>query len=149
MVAALSLTLACGEQKPGTDQNANKAASGAVERVGNLVFHRDEPTARQQAKSEGRLLFIDFYADWCVNCKLWSKLAVKDQKLNTALQKAVLLKIYDTDAVFSTYQNDKRFGELLVGLPFFLILAPDGSVRYKSQDYKDVRGMVQALNSGS
>ncbi len=93
-------------------------------------------------------MFIDFYADWCVNCKLWAKLAVRDARLNQALQKGVLLKIYDTDAIFSVYQKDARFRELTIGLPFFLVLNPDGSVRYKTQDYRDIDGMVRALSSG-
>ncbi|MBI3394410.1 MAG: thioredoxin family protein [Spirochaetia bacterium] len=115
------------------------------EMVGNLKFLRDRDAAFSLAKTEGRPIFIDFYADWCANCKDFSRLAQSDAELNKALSAAVLLKIYDTDKVFEEFQNDSRFQELTIGLPFFLVYKPDGSYTWKSYNYRDTKSMIAAL----
>lgn len=143
LVLLVLLPVACGERS--SDSGAAGSSPGPVEKVGNLTFLRNEPEARRSSRDTRKPLLIDFYADWCVNCKLWGKQAVANVRLNQALQRAVLLKVYDTDPVFAKYQKDARFKELTVGLPFFLILNPDGSIRYRSQNYRDVDGMVRAL----
>lgn len=116
-----------------------------IEKLSNLEFYRDVDFARRKARKENRPLFIDFYADWCVNCKLWNKLAVEDKDLNAALQKAILVKVYDTDKIFQRFKNNPEYEELNVGLPFFLILNPDGSTRWKTINYRDKAGMIRAL----
>lgn len=132
--------------------HCNKGGSGgakkkAAEKIGNLSFHRDVKAAFALAKKSGKPIFLDFYADWCVNCKLFNKLAVRDKTLNAALQKAVLVKIYDTDAAFREYAKKPYFQELNSGLPFFVVLSPDGKPRWKTQDYRNVAGMVKALGA--
>ncbi len=117
-----------------------------IEKMGNLTFYRQVKPAMTQARAENKPVFIDFYAHWCVNCKLFNKLAVKKGALNTALQKATLLKVYDTDAVFKDFRAKPDFKELKIGLPLFVILNPDGSLRWKTTDYKDSAGMIRNLS---
>jgi hypothetical protein len=73
--------------------------------------------------------------DWCTNCKAFQERTVQDEQLRSALQKAVLLKIYDTSVLFSTYRDDPRFPELRVGLPFFVITDAKGELLYKTSDF--------------
>lgn len=120
-------------------------ASAKKENVGNLVFYREPEFALQKARAEKKAVFIDFYADWCANCKDFSKLVVSEPSLNAAMKNAVLVKIYDTDPAFKTYQNDDRFPELRIGLPFFLVFTPSGDFHWKSYNYKDTPGMIGAL----
>lgn len=114
---------------------------------GNLVWFRNERDALSLARREGKLIFIDFYADWCTNCKEFDKLTLSNPDLNTALQSAVLWKVYDTDVLFESFSEDPRFPELRIGLPFFVIQTPDGVVIYKSNNYLDTKGMIEALKS--
>ncbi len=112
---------------------------------GNLTFYRDVPAALQAARDTKRPVFIDFYADWCANCVEFGKLAVQNAELNRALQKAVLIKIYDTDPIFLEYQSNPDYPELTIGLPFFLVLSPDNAFIWKGSNYLDTRSMIAAI----
>lgn len=116
-----------------------------VEEHGNLEWHRLSETAFELAKSEDRLVFADFYADWCSNCKAFEDLTLSDPSLNETLRKAVLLKIRDDDKDFLGYEGDPRFPELKIGLPFFVIFSPEGKVLFKTTNYLNTADMVRTL----
>ena len=126
------------------------AASPEVEISGNLHWLRDFALAQHRARSEQKPVFVDFYATWCANCKAFQRLAMNNSQLNTALQQAVLVKIYDTDVAFRTFQTDENYPELGgVGgqpfLPLFAIYSPRGEFLWKGQDYQAVVTMVAQL----
>lgn len=126
------------------------SADGDIETHGNLRWWRKISTARQLARTESKPLFVDFYATWCANCKAFNSLALKHKALNAALQKAVLVKIYDTDPDFKTFQQDQRLPELRgVGgqpfLPLFAIYSPQGEFLWKGQDYQAANTMIAQL----
>ena len=121
-----------------------------VQVQGNLSWHRDFDAGLQRAKIEQRPIFVDFYATWCANCKEFERLALRHTQLNAALQQAVLVKIYDTDPIFPTFQQDPHFPELGgVGgqpfLPLFAIYTPQGQFVWKGQDYRAVHTMIAQL----
>lgn len=122
----------------------------SVEKIGNLIWERDFSLAQQRARIEGKPIFVDFYATWCANCKAFQQLTLKDERLNKALQQAVLVKIYDTDAGFSVFQQDSNFPELRgVGgqplLPLFAIYSSHGIFLWKGQDYQAIMTMTTQL----
>jgi thiol:disulfide interchange protein DsbD len=138
--------------QPSSAQIAASTPSVAddVETHGNLQWLRNVSTARQLARTESKPLFVDFYATWCANCKAFNSFALKHKELNLALQQAVLVKIYDTDPDFKTFQQDQRFPELRgVGgqpfLPLFAIYSPNGEFLWKGQDYQAATTMVAQL----
>lgn len=123
---------------------------GPIETHGNLQWWRNVSDARQLARAELKPLFVDFYATWCANCKAFNRLALKHQELNQALQQAVLVKIYDTDPDFKTFQQDQRLPELRgIGgqpfLPLFAIYSPQGEFVWKGQDYQATTTMIAQL----
>nr|WP_245667152.1 cytochrome c biogenesis protein CcdA [Leptospira tipperaryensis] len=122
-------------------------ASGVpkTETKGNLTWFRLPEKAYEVGKDSGKKVFIDFYADWCTNCKAFEELTLSDSSLNEALQGAVLLKIKDNDPIFETYARDPRFEELKIGLPFFVILDGEGNLLYKNTDYLDTKTMIENL----
>ena len=118
-----------------------------VEKHGNLTWNRDLESAKALARKENMPIFIDFYADWCANCVAFKKLSLSDAELNQALQKAVLLKIYDTDEIFKIFQEDPQYQELKTGLPFFVILKPNGEFFWKGTQYDAVKIMKKMIES--
>ncbi len=116
-----------------------------IEEHGNLEWHRVSETAFELAKNEDRLVFADFYADWCSNCKAFEDLTLSDSSLNQTLGKAVLLKIRDDDKDFIKYEQDPRFPELKIGLPFFVIFSADGKVLFKTTNYLNIADMIRTL----
>lgn len=122
---------------PATASAESTAATSGVtqERHGNLAWHLDKNAAYAAAAQTGKPVFIDFHGDWCTNCKAFQEMTLADAKLNAALERAVLLKVRDTTALFEEYRRDSRFPELKVGLPFLLITDAKGSLLYKTSDY--------------
>ena len=128
----------------------SQASPQLVEMVANLQWWRDFAMAQQRARTEQRPLFVDFYATWCANCKAFQRLTVSDPQLHAALQEAILVKIYDTDAGFQILQGDPRYPELRgVGgqplLPLFAIYSAQGVLVWKGQDYQAVHTIVAQL----
>jgi thiol:disulfide interchange protein DsbD len=118
--------------------NSNRAVTevqAQVEKKGKLTWYLDKEAAYAEAKKTGKNVFIDFYANWCTNCKAFEKLTEEDETLIASLENAVLLKIYDTTPAFLKYSEDSRFPELKVGLPFFAITDAKGDLIYKTNDY--------------
>ena len=120
--------------------------------AGNLRWLRDFPLAQERARTEGKPLFVDFYATWCANCKAFQRLAESNEQLNNALQQAVLVKIYDTDEIFGTFQRDANYPELGgVGgqpfLPLFAIYSDQGALHWKGQDYRAVTTIASQLEA--
>ena len=140
--------------KPGRSEGGRIGGSTAprVEFSGNLRWLRDFGLAQETAMAEGKPLFVDFYATWCANCKAFQRLAVHNDQLNNALQQAVLVKIYDTDEVFETFQRDRNYPELGgVGgqpfLPLFAIYSDQGTLHWKGQNYRAVNTMISQLEA--
>ena len=123
-----------------------------VEFSGNLRWLRDFPLAQERARIEGKPLFVDFYASWCANCKAFQHLAESNDQLNSALQQAILVKIYDTDEIFETFQRDVNYPELGgVGgqpfLPLFAIYSDQGALHWKGQDYRAVTTIASQIEA--
>ena len=119
--------------------------SQEYEQIGPLRFYRDPDFALELAQKSRKPVLIDFYADWCANCKDFKRLVRTNKKLQDILRRALLVKIYDTDPIFEKYKRDPRFPELKIGLPFFVVLRPDAKLHWKSTNYKDLAGMEKAL----
>jgi thiol:disulfide interchange protein DsbD len=118
----------------------------AIEDSHGLTWHRDFEAAKEEAAATGRAMFVDFYANWCANCKVFSKQAAKAGPLRSALEDAVRLKVYDTDPIFEELKQDPRFPELKrEALPFFVIFDARGEFRWKGSDYRAHRTFIREL----
>lgn len=111
------------------------------EKKGKLTWYLDKEAAYEEAKRTGKNVFIDFYANWCTNCKAFEQMTFDDDDLIASLENAVLLKIYDTTPDFTSYREDSRFPELKIGLPFFVITDTEGTLIYKTNDYTKTEEM--------
>ena len=128
-------------------QGIENANSASVEQKGNLTWYLNKDAAYEKAAETGKLVFVDFHGDWCTNCKAFQKKTQEDASLNSALQNAVLYKVYDTSSEFEKYRNDPRFPELKIGLPFFLITDAKGNIIYKTNDFTKTEEIQLFLES--
>ncbi|MGB8166142.1 MAG: cytochrome c biogenesis protein CcdA [Chthoniobacteraceae bacterium] len=146
VITALSLArglLPAPQIAPAT---AVAAESGpAMERHGNLAWYMKREDAFAAAKRAGKPVFVDFFGSWCANCKEFEALTQSHQQLNAGLAGAVLLRVQDTVPEFKEWQNDRRFPELKVGLPFLVILDADGNLLFKTSDYTRIDEMLLFL----
>ena len=118
-----------------------------TEKDGNLTWQRSYEDALVLARMENKPIFIDFYADWCANCIAFKKLSLRNAKLNKALKRVILLKIYDTDTQFKSFQDNPLYAELKTGLPFFVILKSDGEFFWKGTQYNAVNTMREMVEN--
>lgn len=124
---------------------ARPARIPVQETTGDLIFYRDVNVALERARATGRPLLIDFFATWCDPCRRWNRMAAAEGELKVALREAVLARVHDTDPAFDAFLDHPDHEPLRRGLPYFLVLDPTGGIRYQSNDYRDTRGLIRAL----
>ena len=74
--------------------------------------------------ANGKLVMLDFYADWCTSCKEMEKLTFSDGKVKAALQDTVLLQADVTENNEDDQALLKRFG--LFGPPGIIFFDKNG-----------------------
>jgi thioredoxin:protein disulfide reductase len=80
-----------------------------------------------QAKSHGRTVLVDFYADWCTSCKEMEKYTFSDAGVQTALGRTVLLRANVTSNDADDQALLKHFG--IFGPPTIAFYGLDGEER--------------------
>ncbi|HEX8545007.1 MAG TPA: protein-disulfide reductase DsbD [Pseudomonas sp.] len=90
-----------------------------------------EPSALQTeleaAKASGRWVLIDYYADWCVSCKVMEKQVFAKPDVLNALQDVKLLRLDVTADSPASRELLQRYK--VPGPPSLLWIGPDGSER--------------------
>ena len=122
-----------------------KQVTDKTEQVGELSFYRNFYYGLSVAAKESKPIFIDFYGDWCTNCKAFDQILKTNTDLKEALKQIVLVKIYDTDNQFVAFQSNPDFAELKISLPLYAILQPDGSLFWKTVDYQNTQEMIKII----
>ncbi|MDR2874915.1 MAG: protein-disulfide reductase DsbD [Methylobacillus sp.] len=79
-------------------------------------------SALQQA--QGKFVMLDFYADWCVECKRFEQTTFRDPRVQKLLENAVLLQADVTKNNDDDIVLQKRFG--LYGPPGIIFFDPQG-----------------------
>jgi thiol:disulfide interchange protein DsbD len=79
------------------------------------------------AKSEGKPVMLDFYADWCVSCKEMEKYTFTDPQVQAQFTNAVLLQADVTANDALDQELMKRFG--IFGPPTIAFFGADGVER--------------------
>ncbi len=107
---------------PGIESNQDTDASG--EKSTSIP----EPilSALSQAKDNEHLVFVDFYAQWCLACKILETNTLQNPLVISALEDYETLRV-DTDL----YAEAAAFYKV-VGMPTLLILNSEGEEIYRS-----------------
>lgn len=91
------------------------------------------------AKSEGKSVFVDFYAEWCIACKVLDQKTLSTTVVEAALEDYVVIKV-DTDA-----HPDSAVYHDVVGMPTLLILNADGEEEFRSVGPISAEELAQTL----
>jgi len=97
--------------------------------------------ALDRADREGKLVLVDFYADWCVPCKRMLKETYKDPQVVLELEHLVFLKV-DTD---EHPEVAERLG--VAGIPDARILKADGTEVARFVGFKGARETLEILRT--
>jgi len=62
-------------------------------------FDGDFDSAKTKAGSEGKLFFLDFYADWCLPCKWMDQTTFSDSRVATVMNTSYVAVKMDIDKV--------------------------------------------------
>ncbi len=123
------------------DNTSNNANAGTAAHSPALPFKRIQSvaeldTALAEAKTAGRTVMLDFYADWCVSCKEMEKYTFTQATVQSALSNSTLLQIDVTANNADDQALLKRFG--IFGPPTIAFFV-DGTER---RDYRVVGYMA-------
>ena len=114
----------------------------------NLPFTRIKSVAELDAAiaaANGKIVMLDFYADWCVACKEMEKFTFSDSNIQAALKNTVLLQADVTENNEDDQALLKRFG--LFGPPGIIFFDASGNeIKPKVIGYKNVAQFTQILN---
>jgi thiol:disulfide interchange protein DsbD len=106
-------------------QSWRTSAGGAVAETRQLQFQRIKTVQDVQATlAQGRPVMLDFYADWCVECKRMEKTTFENAAVHQALAGVTLLQA----DVTANDAEDKALYQAygLIGPPAILFFAADG-----------------------
>ncbi|MBI4845738.1 MAG: thioredoxin family protein [Candidatus Omnitrophica bacterium] len=101
---------------------AGCSSSGQPAKSSAVSWLRDLEAAKEMAKSQGKPILIDFYAEWCGWCKRMDEDVYANQDVGTVCGQFICVKI-DAD------QNQQLTQEYKVqGLPSTVFLKADGTL---------------------
>lgn len=131
--------------------------TGSNGAINHAPFQRVEEPARirsllRQASQEGRPVMLDFYADWCISCKVMERNVFSKPEVIQALAPYTLLQIDMTD---NTPEQQALLDELgLFGPPAILFYTGNGVelARYRvlgEMDREQFLGHLQQLDTGA
>lgn len=95
--------------------------------------------------ANGKIVMLDFYADWCVSCKEMERFTFSDDKIKAALKDVVLLQADVTENNADDQALLKRFG--LFGPPGIIFFDAAGNeIKPKIIGYKNANDFLKILN---
>ncbi len=116
---------------------ANNTAPGAID-----FTNESFDSAKQRASEEGKLFFVDFYANWCTPCKWMESTTFKDKEvIKTLNSNYVSIKVdIDTQEGFSIKEKYQ-----ISVLPTLLIFNSDGELVERVQETLSRSKMMNLL----
>ena len=118
-LAAVIILSACGGPEPVSEAPVEAVSNHATVEVS---WESDMPAALERARSEGKPVLVNFYADWCVWCKRLESTTLRDAKVASVLQNRVVPLSLNVDGDGKELSNEYQVD----GLPTIIVLDADG-----------------------
>ncbi len=129
-VVGLAAAIGCGGEA--TREPGPPGAEAVVSHRQAVVrWESDWERAFERARSEGRPVLVNFYADWCVWCKRLETTTLRDPKVADLLATRVVPLKLDVDR--EGREPAARFE--VDGLPTLVLLGADGAVLGRFSGY--------------
>lgn len=112
--------------------------------AGNDNFIKEDwEKARKLSEKENKILFVDFYTDWCGWCTVMDKNTFQDSATAIFMnENFILLKVDAEKGVGVDLSKKYR----LTAFPSFMFFSPDGKVIKKVMGYKDPKGFKEVMD---
>jgi len=136
-VAALTIG-ACGRQEAVAPMNGDTVSGHVTVEVN---WEKEMPAALERARTEGKPVLVNFYADWCVWCKRLDSTTLHDAKVATMLRDRVVPVRLDVEGNGRRLSNEYRVD----GLPTVLVLDADGREIGRIPGYMPPAGFLERV----
>lgn len=102
--------------------NSTQSAAHSMQRFADV---QQLQAQLKQAEQDGKWVLLDFYADWCVSCKVMEKTVFAKPEVQNALADMRLLQ---ADVTLNTTEQQQLMKDLqIMGPPTILFINPQGS----------------------
>lgn len=118
---------------PGTQKNSSTGSSG-------INWNTDMNTAFQQAQASNKMVFADFYADWCHYCQEMDSVTYTDPDVQQRIAQSYIAVKIDTD---DNPDLSSRYG--IYGLPTIIIFNSNGQEIKRIEGYKSASQLLSQL----
>ncbi len=137
-LAAFIILTACSGPEPASEAPVAAVANHATVEV---TWETAMPAALERARTEGKPVLVNFYADWCVWCKRLESTTLRDSKVAALLSDRVVPVNLDVDGDGRELSNQYRVD----GLPTVLVLDASGREIGRIPGYMPPTGFLEKV----
>lgn len=114
-------------------QAAIEAAGGAPYITG--IWNDYTPALFQKARDDGRIVVLDFTAEWCINCKVLKSTVLNRDPVSSHLAQKDVVK-FTVDLTSTTAPGWDFLRELgQTGIPLLVIYSPGSDIPWQANNY--------------
>jgi thiol:disulfide interchange protein len=128
-------------------QGASAPSGASTAAQTELEWYEDLEQGLAEARRTGRPVFVDFTGFTCTNCRWMEHNIFPQPRIRALLEQMVRVRLF-TDRRTEPYLSNKRLQQERFGtieLPFYVLLAPDGSVIARATFTRDVEEFERFL----